>query len=563
MAEATSGGSNGAGKKTTRKKTTARGKTTAKPGAAKITHTRSATKPATPAMLRSFNPRTGEIAGEFPSSSPADVADAVELARKVAPEWAAISPAGRAHILKDVRHAIYTHLDDIVEVIATETGKPRTEALFADIMPAVLTLMYYERTAARVLRPKRVGPIIGPLAGMSSKVEWKPFGVVGCITPWNYPFFLTFMGIAAPLFAGNVVVLKPSEVTPGVGEMIRKVLDPLPPGVATVMQGAGDVGAALVDAPCDKICFIGSPATGRRIAGAAAKHLTPVVMELGGKDAAIVCADADLDIAAAGIVWGSFTNTGQTCAAVERTYVVDSVADEFNEILLDKVNRLKQQPDDGDVGSLTFKNQLEIVQRHLKDAIAKGATVLAGGEEDAKRNKDGSLWQKPVVITDVSPDMDLSQQETFGPILPIFRVADEEEAIRRTNEDSFNLTSSVWTKDQRKGEAIAKRLRAGAVGINDHAGAAGAVWAPWGGVGESGYGRLQGYLGLMEFSVPLHIGKSMMPNMKKLWWYPYNDASRTMWDGVVRVMTAPTLKQKLDEAPKIWNNISQVFKNKL
>lgn len=562
MAEARSGGSNA--KKTTAKKTTARKKTTAgKTTARKTTATRARAKVSTPSVLRSFNPRTGEYSAEFPSNSPADVADAVALARKVAPEWAAISPAGRAHIMKDVRHAIYTHLDDLVETISRETGKPRTEALFSDVMPAVMTLMYYERTAAKFLRPKRVGPIIGPLAGMSSKIEWKPFGVVGCITPWNFPFFLTFMAIAAPLFAGNTVVLKPSEVTPGVGEIIRKILDPLPAGVATVVQGAGDVGAALVDAPCDKICFIGSPGTGRRIAEAASKHLTPVVMELGGKDAAIVCDDANLDLAAAGVVWGAFTNSGQTCAAVERAYVVDSVADEFNELLLDKVNRLRQQPDEGDVGSLTFKNQLDIVQRHLKDAIAKGARVMAGGEEEAVRNKDGSLWQKPVVITDVSPDMDLSQQETFGPILPVFRVADEEEAIRRTNEDSFNLTSSVWTRDQRKGEAIAKRLRAGAVGINDHAGAAGAVWAPWGGVGESGYGRLQGHLGLMEFSVPLHIGKSTMPNMKKLWWYPYNDASREMWDGVVRVMTAPTIRQKLDEAPKFFNNIAEVIKNKL
>ncbi len=365
------------------------------------------------------------------------------------------------------------------------------------------------------------------------------------------------------MFAGNVVVLKPSEVTPGVGEMLRKVLDPLPAGVATVVQGGGDVGAALVDAPCDKICFIGSPGTGRRIAEAAAKHLTPVVMELGGKDAAIVCEDADLDIAAAGVVWGSFTNTGQTCAAVERAYVVDAVADRFNELLVDKVERLRQQEDEGDVGSLTFKNQLGIVERHLKDAVDKGAEVLAGGIEDSSRNSDGSLWHKPTVLAGVSPDMDLSKEETFGPILPIFRVADEEEAIRRTNEDSFNLTCSVWTKDQNRGESIAKRLRAGAVGINDHAAAAGAVWAPWGGVGESGYGRLQGHLGLQEFSVPLHISRSTMPKLKKLWWYPYTEQSRELWDGVVRVMTAPTIKQKFDEAPKIFNNIAEVLKNKL
>ncbi|MGH2819029.1 MAG: aldehyde dehydrogenase family protein, partial [Actinomycetota bacterium] len=233
-------------------------------------------------VLKSFNPRTGDRVGEVRAVSPGEVGDAVAAARKMAPDWASIEPRGRARVLEEVRHRIDARLEDIVETVALECGKPRAEALAHDVLPTVLALRYLERLAPRALRPERVGRAIGAVFGLSSTIDWRPHGVVGCISPWNYPFFLAFLGMAPALFAGNVVVLKPSEVTPQVGERIREVLEPLPPGVATVIQGGGEVGAALVDAPCDKLSFIGSPATGRKIAEAAARHLTPVVMELGG-----------------------------------------------------------------------------------------------------------------------------------------------------------------------------------------------------------------------------------------------------------------------------------------
>ena len=511
------------------------------------------------ATLTSFNPAIGEVREEIPADSPAGVRDAVELARKVAYEWATIPPQDRAGMLREVRHRIHRRLDDIVETVAAECGKPRAEALAHDVVPAAMTLMYYERTAPKALRKRRIGRVASTLTGMSSVLEWRPYGVVGCISPWNYPFHLSFMAMAPALFAGNTVVLKPSEVTPAVGEIIREVLEPLPVGVATVVQGGGDVGAALVDAPCDKIAFIGSPATGRKIAAAAAKHLTPVVMELGGMDAAIVCSDADLDVASSGIVWGGFFNAGQTCCSIERCYVVDSVADEFIAAAIDKLQRVKCGGRDCEIGAITAGRQLEVVKRHVEDAVAKGARVLTGGEAI-----DGpGRWFQPTIIDGVTEDMDVLKEETFGPVLPILRVRDEDAAVRRANSDGFNLTASVWTKDKTKGRRVAARLEAGSVSINDHGAAAGVPWAPWGGVGESGYGRLGRTEGLFEFVAPVHVGRSLTPGLKRLWWYPYDESTEAALRGIATLVTSPSLSKRAGAARDITRHAWRAVKEKI
>ena len=515
-----------------------------------------------PKKLKAFNPATGQQVGEVTANSPAEVTEAVALARKVAPEWGAIPPGGRARILKDVRHRIYDHMDDIVETVATECGKPRAEALVHDVMPAVMALLYFERVAAKALRPDHPGRVLGPLLGVSSKVEWRPFGVVGCISPWNYPFQLAIFAIAPALFAGNAVVLKPSEVTPGVGELLRTVLEGLPPGVATVVQGGADVGQALVDAPCDKICFIGSPATGRKIAGAAAKHLTPVVMELGGQDAAIVCEDADLEIATSGVLWGAFLNSGQTCAAIERAYVVDGVADEFTERLASKLGQLRHE-ENGDIGALTTSAGLDTVTRLVQDSVEHGATVVAGGPDEIEGPEQEGRWYPATILEGRSEEMALFKEEIFGPVLPIVRVRDEAEAVRRANEDGFSLTTSVWTGNRARFERLAGELRAGTVSNNDHASTAGAVWTPWGGVGESGYGRINGIYGLREFSVPVHVARSLLPKMKKVWWYPYDDATTETLRAFTDAIAAPTLAEKAKAVRIVAGSFTRAVKNKL
>lgn len=520
------------------------------------------TTPEVGETLKSFNPATGEVVAEVKAKSPGEVADVVAHARKVAPDWAAIPAEGRARMLRQVRHRIYDNMDDIIETVASECGKPRAEALAHDVLPAVLTLQYYERVAPKALRPEKAGRVIGPVLGLASAVEWRPYGVVGSIAPWNYPFFLSFMGMAPALFAGNAVVLKPTEATPEVGERVREVLEPLPSGVATVIQGGGDVGAALVDAPCDKLSFIGSAATGRKIAEAAAKHLTPVVMELGGQDAAVVCGDADVEVASSGVLWGSFVNAGQTCCAIERAYVVDSIADEFSDKVVSKLSQVRHGHD-GEIGALTVPRQLETVRRHVADAVAKGAKVLAGGPEARSGNGAGGLFFAPTVLEGRSEDMAYFKEETFGPVLPIVRVRDEEEAIRRANEDGVNLTASVWTSDRKKGEDIARRLKAGTVNINDHAATAGAPWGPWGGVGESGHGRLNGIHALREFTVPVHVARNMTPHMKRAWWYPYDDATVRLLRSLAELLSSRDAGVKARALGSLARNLPKALRKKV
>ena len=510
--------------------------------------------------LKSFNPRTGETIREIPAVSPAEVRDYVEQARKVAPEWGAIDPEGRVRILREIRVNIKKKADEIVDIVATETGKPRAEALTQEVLGPMLQLAYLEHLAPKVLKRKRVAPVIGPLLGFKSRMEFRPFGVVGCITPWNFPITNSFLALASPLFAGNTVVVKPSEVTPGCGEMLRDILDVLPSGVATVIQGGGDVGAALVEAPCDKISFIGSPTTGRKICEAAARTLTPTVMELGGKDAAIICSDADIDLTSSGIVWGAFANAGQICASIERAYVVDEVADEFQEKLLAKLATLEQGED---MGSLTFPRQLDIVAKQVEDAVEKGAKVLAGGTGVGKKNENGTLWYAPTVITDVTEDMLVVKDETFGPILTLIRVRDEEEALLRANTDGVNLTASVWTNDSKKRERLVAGLRAGSITHNMHIESAGVTWGTWGGVGESGYGRLNGELGILEFTVPTHVSYSAMPKMKRSVWYPYDAGSERLVRSLIDFLGSKEAPKKLTAIKGVLKDFTKIAKSRL
>ena len=513
--------------------------------------------------LESFNPRTGEVMREIDATPVAEVAEVAARARKVAPEWAAIPPQGRVRILREVRYRIAKRIDDIVDAVSSECGKPATEALAHDTTPLPIMLAYLEHITPKTLRPDHPGRFLGPLTGTAGRVDWRPFGVVGAITPWNYPMLNSFAAFAPALFAGNAVVVKPSEVTPQCGEVLRDLLEPLPPGVATVIQGGRDVGAALVDAPCDKISFIGSPATGRKICEAAAKHLTPVVMELGGKDAAIVCSDADLDKASSGLVWASFFNAGQTCASVERVYVVDSVADEFKSRFLEKLSHVRTGGDDGEVGPLTFAPQLDTVRKHVDDAVAKGARVLAGGPDAGPENSDGSLWFAPTVLDNVSDDMDVVRHETFGPVVSITTVRDEQEAVRRANQEAVNLTASIWSKSRARAESLAAGLKAGTISANFHGETLAYPWSPWGGTGESGFGRLSGSYGIREFVMPVNVSRSAIPWLPRLWWYPYTKNTETSVRSITELMASPELGTKARAVKNLTVAAVKTFREKL
>jgi succinate-semialdehyde dehydrogenase/glutarate-semialdehyde dehydrogenase len=534
--------------KTTRKKTTRR-----------------STKKTGPVSLKSFNPRTGEVMREIPANSPAEVLDIVAGARKVAPEWGAIPVEGRVRMLREVRHNIYRLQDRLVDIISKETGKTAFESLSLDVMGSLIMFYSFEKIAARALSTKRFGIFDPPflpkaLFGLDSRVEYRPLGVVGCITPWNYPLWNTFAASMPALFAGNAIVIKPSEVTPGVGEMLKEIFEPLPSAVVNIVQGGGDIGAALVDAQCDKISFIGSPATGRKICEAAAKHLTPVVMELGGADSAIVLDDANIDYVTSGTLFSAFFNAGQTCASLERIYVSDKIADEFRDAFAAK---LKQVNEEDQIGSLTFKPQLETVTRHVEDALSKGATLVGGGPDLGKDNSDGSLWFPATALENVTEDMEVLTNESFGPLVTISRFSDDDEAIQRANNEAVNLTASVWSKDVKRAERVGSQLRAGVISINNHGVNAGAAWAPWGGVGESGFGRLNGEWGLREFTVPTHVGRPMMGQLKQPFWYPYDEPSKKTILGVNKLLGSSNTGERVQGFIEALSNMGKSMKNKL
>ena len=332
------------------------------------------------------------------------------------------------------------------------------------------------------------------------RVVYQPLGVVGVISPWNAPFILSLNPTIQALMAGNAVLLKPSEVTPASGALVGELLEAagLPDGLLTVLSGDAETGAALVEAGVDKISFTGSVATGRAVGEACARQLIPCTLELGGKDPMIVCADANIDAAAGGAVAGAFMNAGQYCCGTERVYVADEIAEEFTQKVVERVAKLRQG-DSGefDVGAIFWDRQLEIIESHVDDAISKGAVALAGG----RRNPNLSgLYYEPTVLTEVDHDMLVMRDETFGPVLPIMRVRDDEQALLLANQSTYGLAANIWTQDKRKGVALAKRLHAGSVCINDMAMTYGAPEAPFGGRRWSGLGQVNGVVGLRGFT---------------------------------------------------------------
>jgi succinate-semialdehyde dehydrogenase/glutarate-semialdehyde dehydrogenase len=458
-----------------------------------------ASAPGTRRRLGLTHPATLEPVGEFEVQTADDVRTALDRARKVQPEWAGRSFEERARVMRRALRILLDRQDEFIDVVLRETGKARSEAIQMEIYAACDSLHYYAKRAAKILRPRRER-----LHGMLSilkqlHVIYRPLGVVGVISPWNGPFILSINPCIQALMAGNAVILKPSEVTPFSGKLVGDLFDraELPEGVLQVLLGDGETGAALTRAGVDKISFTGSVATGREVAVACAERLTPCTLELGGKDAMIVCEDADLDIAAGGAVAGAFMNTGQYCCGTERVYVVDSIADEFTRRVVERTGQLRQGASgEFDVGAIFWPHQLEIIEEHMADAVEKGAKVLCGGRRNPSLE---GLFYEPTVLTDVHHDMQIMRDETFGPVLPIMRVTDEEAAIRMANDSDYGLGANVWTTDRSKGLAMAQRIESGSVCVNDMTMTYGVQEAPFGGVKHSGLGQVNGRVGLTGY----------------------------------------------------------------
>jgi aldehyde dehydrogenase (NAD+) len=427
-----------------------------------------------------------------PIHSTADVDATVARARVAATAWSALSFEARAEELTAFRKALARSASELAALIHSENGKPELEAL-VEVMMALDHLKHASRRAEKAMAPRRVSS--GVLANFRARISYHPLGVVGVIGPWNYPVFTPMGSIAYALAAGNAVVWKPSELTPLIAVKIEQLARSTfaLPDLLQVVTGAGATGAALARSAVDKIAFTGSTATGKRVMMAAAERLTPVVLELGGKDAMIVADDADVGKAAEACVYGALTNAGQACISVERVYVAASIHDRFVDEVVRQVRDLKVGGDDGHVGAMTSPAQVAIVKDHLQDAIAKGAKVLTGGVDAIAGN-----YIQPTVLTEVDHHMKVMTDETFGPVIPIARVGSLDEAIRLANDSRYGLGSSVF--GGKVASNLASRLRAGMTSINSVMAYAGIPTLPFGGIGESGFGRIHGDEGIREFT---------------------------------------------------------------
>jgi acyl-CoA reductase-like NAD-dependent aldehyde dehydrogenase len=448
---------------------------------------------------RVSSPVTLEPIGEFDAATADEVRDAVARARKAQASWAELSVKARSAYAWRLLDQFVKRQDEIIDAVLQETGKARAEAIGMEVFACCDAISYYAKRAPRFLAPERRR--IHGLMGFAKRlrVVYKPLGVVGLITPWNGPVVLAVNPLVQALLAGNAVVHKPSEVTPFSALVVKKLVDAagFPADLYQVVQGDGQTGAALIEAGVDKISFTGSVATGRKVAEACGRSLIPVTLELGGKDAMIVCADADLERAAQGALLGSCMNTGHYCCGTERIYVMDSIYDAFVEKVVAGAKQLRQSDaGETDVGAVFWDQQMAIIESHMADAVAKGAKVLVGGRRNPKLR---GLYYEPTVVVDVSHDMELMQKETFGPIVAIQKVGSEDEALRLANDSRYGLNGNVWTADPEKGQRLAERMATGGVCVNDMAITYGIPEAPFGGVKESGVGQVNGAQGIRGY----------------------------------------------------------------
>lgn len=473
--------------------------------------------------IPSIDPATGKILAQFEKTLLAAMPEILMQARAAQVAWAGVAVEKRCAQFRKLRECIMASRDELANTVVAESGKPRVEALFADLFVALDTAAYFAKSGVSLLRSERVPHHSTAAKAKSGQVVYDPVGVIGIISSWNYPLAIPMSQIIPAVAAGNAVVCKASDFTPQCGALIEKLfLDAgFPKNLVTVVQGGGEVGQALIDAAPDKILFTGSVATGRRVAEACAKKLIPSVLELGGKDAMIVLADANLDVAASAAVWGSYTNCGQVCLSVERVFVEQFVEEGFLALCVEKTKKLRLGPGNDpstDVGPLIRPQHVQRMSDLISDAVERGARVLCGGKP---RPELGANFFEPTVISQVDSSMKLFQEETFGPLLAVQSVKDAEEAVSRANDSPFALAASVWTSNASRGKAVAKRLRAGAVMVNDAISYFGIAEAPHGGCGASGWGRTHGRAGLHEMVNAKYIDVDRMPGREKPWWYRY------------------------------------------
>jgi acyl-CoA reductase-like NAD-dependent aldehyde dehydrogenase len=496
--------------------------------------------------VASVNPATGEILREFQCATEEAVRAAVGRAGAAGAAWNGLGVRRRIAVLREFQRRLHGRKSEVAEAITREAGKPVAEALATEVLVVLDAARFLIDNAHCLLRDEPVphGSLATKLK--SGKLVRQPYGVVGIISPWNYPFSIPATETLAALVAGNTVVLKPSELTPLVALELQALLYTagVPEDAFQVVIGDGVTGSALLDAPIDKLVFTGSVAIGKRIAMAAAERLLPVVLELGGKDPMLVLDDADVDVASSAAVWGAFVNAGQACLSVERCYVHRSLYEEFLKACVERTKKLgvgHGEDRETDVGPLIHERQLRLVEAQIGEAKAGGARVLIGGSRFPQL---GVNFYAPTVLADVTHEMRVMREETFGPVLPVMAFDDDDEAVRLANDSEYGLAASVWTRDRARGERLARRIQAGTVMVNDVISCFGISEAPHGGVKASGVGRTHGRFGLEEMVRVKYVDSDRVPGMKKVWWYRYGESFRRQMEGFLDFQFASSLGER-------------------
>lgn len=509
------------------------------------------------------NPATGEVLSECNVNSVDDLKQMISIAKIAQAEWGNISISERRKKVLRIRKYLVDNSEKIAEIITKDNGKSKIDALVTEVLPAAMSISYYCKNAEYFLRDEFLpaGNIF--LSNKRSKIIRVPYGVVGIISPWNYPFAIPFSEVIMALLAGNAVILKVASETQLVGQEIKKAIESanLPNGIFNYINLPGKIaGNAFLENGIDKLFFTGSVAVGKYLMKKASETLTPLVLELGGNDAMIVCEDADPYRAAIGALWAGFQNAGQSCGGVERIYAHEKIYDEFMSILKSKIENIRIGNGlnfNNDIGCMTTKNQVETVKLHIEDALIKGAEVFA----QTKNVENGEQFLPAMVLTNVNHQMLLMKDETFGPVVGVMKFSDYNVGIKLANDSYLGLTASVWTKSKKRGEKIARQLKAGAVTINDHLMSHGLAETPWGGFKQSSIGRTHGKLGFDEMTQPQVIVHDILPFVKKnLWWHPYNKKLFYGLKGLMDLLYAKSLSLKMRGTLDLMKILPRIFK---
>jgi acyl-CoA reductase-like NAD-dependent aldehyde dehydrogenase len=512
------------------------------------------------------NPKTGEALYAFEEVTGDDVAKAYQRARAAASRFGSLPVRDRVREVGKLKRFILHNRQQIIRQIVEETGKCETDALALEIFPALDIVDYYERNAERILADKAVRtPLV--LAGKQSRIFHEPLGVVLIISPWNYPFHLSFVPVITAVLAGNAVILKPSKYTPLRGVFEKMIAESgFPQDVIQVVYASRRTAAPLIDQCPDKIMFTGSVEAGKAVMKQASQFLIPVHLELGGKDPMIVFEDVDIERTAHGAVWGAFANCGQTCTSVERIYVQEKIHDRFLAVLKEKTERLTTlspeasgaDADRLDVGCMTTDPQIESVESQLADALARGATIVTGGAR-----VEGTRVFAPTILADVDHSMSIARDETFGPVVLVMKFQDEAEAVRLANDSPYGLSASVWSRDLLRARRVARKIKTGNVSINNVLATQAHSGLPYGGVKQSGFGRYRGEHGLLSFSNVKSVLIDKDSTTPEMHWYPYSRSKYSLLDRLMDALFGGRLGGLLPAAIIGWRLKTMAKREKL